>query len=225
MYSTYKYIAKCLIICLFTATVHAQKASNDSIEVPLWQGFELETDIVPLATNFLNDSRTFRYEASVRFNLQNKYYPVVEAGYEGHHKALFQGINYDGQGMFYRLGVDLNLMRSASATPLKNKLLVGARLAMSHQEYNIREMRVRNQYTNTNERLDILGLDHQSFWFEIVAGIRINIFKGATLGWTVRNKNPIGQAAPGELNPWYIPGYGISGDGVWSFNYIIGYQF
>lgn len=225
MHSIFKFTVSLLIAgCVVTST-KAQKAAADTVTVPLWQGLDVELDAVPLISNLFNEAGTYRYEAMARFNLKNKYYPVVEAGYEGKQELLYSGINFQGSGLFYRLGIDLNLIRSVSTQVANNKFIVGARLGMSDFSYDILNIPFNNPYTGLTSRIDYNGLTHTAFWFEIVAGIRIEILKNVMTGWTIRSKNPLGERRPGTTSPYYIPGYGKSGNGVWAFNYTIGYQF
>ena len=225
MRNIYNYISSIATALVVSMAVQAQSIPSDSIVIPLWQGIEIEADMVPLVTNFLYDSKTFRYEAAGRVNLQNKYFPVLEIGYEGHQRELTSGINYHGSGMYYRLGVDLNVIRKVSITPVKNKFMAGVRLGFSDFDYDLMNVKINNPYAGQINYTDLMDQQHTALWFEFVAGIRIAIFKQVTLGWTVRIKNPLGEPQPGIVTPWHIPGYGIAGGSVWAFNYMIGYQF
>jgi hypothetical protein len=62
-------------------------------------------------------------------------------------------------------------------------------------------------------------------WFEIVAGIRVEIAKNIFMGWTARNKNLIGEDQIGIMSPWFIPGFGKTTGSAWTVNYAIGYKF
>jgi len=62
-------------------------------------------------------------------------------------------------------------------------------------------------------------------WYEVVAGVRVEIIKNIFMGWTVRNSHLIGQDAEGDVAPWYIPGYGKNISSNWSINYTLGYHF
>lgn len=233
MYNTCKSIVSILLAISMAVVVAAQEVEpkkvvqveTDSIAVPLWQGLTIEADVMPLITNLLNDISTFRYEAAARINLLNKYYPVVEVGYEGQHNEISSGVDYAASGLFYRLGVDFNLVKQKSEKAANNKFLAGARLGFSNFGYDMLNVKVRDEYTNQDLRQDFTDLRNNSLWFEVVAGIRIEVVKRVTLGWTVRMKNQITQPETGALQPWSIPGYGLSGGNVWAFNYMIGYQF
>ena len=62
-------------------------------------------------------------------------------------------------------------------------------------------------------------------WMEVLGGVRVDLFKGLTLGWSIRLKTFLHTSAPDKSYVWYVPGYGkSSGMGV-MFNYTIGYTF
>lgn len=235
MYNICRYIVSFILAISITFAVSAQEVATDSVKIApvksdsakiaIWQGVNLEADLVPLITNLLNDNSTFRYEATARINLLNKYYPVVELGYEGQHTKMATGTDYMASGLFYRLGIDFNLVKQKSVKEANNKFLVGARLGFTNFGYDILQLKVRDEYTGQNFLQDFTDLRNSSLWFEVVAGIRIEVLKNVLMGWTVRMKNQIIQPEPGALQPLTIPGYGLSGGNVWSFNYMIGYQF
>jgi len=225
MRNIFRYIASILVVVSITTGARAQTEAPDTVTVPLWQGFDLETDLVPLVTNLLNDPGNYRYEALVRFNLKNKYYPVVELGYESRHAQLYSGIDYQGSGLFYRVGLDFNLIRPVSTKAANNKFLIGARLGMSDFSYDLRNIPFTSPFSGLPGFENRNGLRTTGFWFEIVAGIRIEIFDKVMMGWTARTRNELGEAIPGAIGPYYLPGFGKAGSGVWALNYSIGYQF
>jgi hypothetical protein len=198
---------------------------EDSVRAPLWQGVTVEIDMAPVVTNLFNDRSSFRYEAAARINLLNKYFPVIEAGYESRHQQLNSGIDFLGTGMFYKAGVDLSIIKSELKHSINNKFLLGARIGMSHFEYDVTNIPVRNAINGSAASVDWTGQRQTAYWMEIVAGIRIEVVKRVIMGWSVRTKNPFGEAEAGSVGPWYIPGFGRAGDSVWAFNYTIGYQF
>lgn len=214
-----------LMLGISQVTMSQSEESVDSVQVPLWQGVTIEVDVAPVVTNLFNDLSSFRYEAAARFNLSNKYFPVFETGYESRHEQLNSGIDFMGTGMFYKIGIDLSLIKSKFQHSINNKFLLGARLGMSGFRYDVTNIPVHNALNGSGSTIDFTDQQQRAYWMEIVAGIRIEVVKRVIMGWSVRTKNPFGEAAAGSLGPWYIPGFGRAGDGVWAFNYTIGYQF
>ena len=58
---------------------------------------------------------------------------------------------------------------------------------------------------------------------EVNVGIRVNVWKGLSMGWNIRMKYLLKEGSTPNANPWYIPGYGPNGSNF-GFNYNIYYQ-
>jgi len=80
-------------------------------------------------------------------------------------------------------------------------------------------------YWGDESRCNFNHIAASNAWFEIVAGIRVEIVPKLYMGWTIRNKNRFGEPTPGEFHSYYIPGYGKNKSSNWGVNYAIGYMF
>ena len=58
-------------------------------------------------------------------------------------------------------------------------------------------------------------------WIEIVGGIRVDIYRGLTMGWSVRLKTAF--HAKNKTQLWWTPGYGFTQGAQFAFNYTLGY--
>lgn len=230
MYSTYKYFISLLLFgCSFT-TLYGQQVKaekNDTSKQIHINGFRLDVDVSPVVTTFLNKGNIFSYEAGIQMNINDKYYPVFEMGYGGAKKITASDINYQGDALFYRLGLDFNLMKQKETKKkLNNVFLFGGRLGFSRFNYDLTNIGFGNDYWGTPEIRHATDLTTSRLWYEIVAGVRVEIAKNVFIGWTVRSKNMLTTDQPGQYKPWYVPGFGINSDsGVWGFNYLLGYKF
>ena len=63
------------------------------------------------------------------------------------------------------------------------------------------------------------GLKGSMQWFELVAGVRVQIFKDFMMGWTVRKKYKTSSSISEYANPWYVPGFGKYGDSQMGITY------
>ena len=45
-------------------------------------------------------------------------------------------------------------------------------------------------------------------WFELVAGVKVNIYRNFNMGWTIRMKYKISASVNEYADPWYVPGFG-----------------
>jgi len=228
MYNIYKYCFSLLIACCVVTVLSAQgnKVSNDSTKRKIvFNGIRLDLDVSPALTTFLKKGESFSFETGIQAEFNKRLYPVIELGYGGAKKLTGSGIIYKGDALFYRAGVDFNLLKSKSENPTHNNLfLFGARIGYTYFDYELQNISFVDDFWNTNITKN-LNSTSSNFWFEIAASVRVELLKNLYIGWTVRIKNMLLKPDPGTFKPWYIPGYGINGDGsVWGFNYMIGYK-
>lgn len=220
-----------LSVSLFCWTLSAQtktqeKKDTTAVKAPFLQGVTVEFDLVPPLETLVSKGVTTGYKANVQVNLKNTWLPVLELGYGKTNKILVNNNGFNGGGMFGKLGLDFNLIKPKTGSKfLNNHLLAGLRLGATHFNYDITNLYLKDEYWGTEERIEKQSAGATKFWFEFTAGIRVEIYKGILLGWSVQNKHLIGSAVSGEINPWYIPGYGKNTPSLWTFSYVIGYKF
>ncbi|MDD4489655.1 MAG: DUF6048 family protein [Paludibacter sp.] len=228
MYNIYRYCFSLLLVCCVT-TLTGQKVDSekkDSTNKFELNSLRVEVDVSPIITTFLNRGDIYQYESAIQAEINNRFYPVFEIGYAGANKLTTSGINYQGNAIFYRLGMDFNLIKNQiDKNKFTNYFLIGARLGHTNFNYKMQNITFENEYWDNNFQKNIQG-ESFNLWFEISAGIRVEIYKRVYIGWTARIKNLITKTDLGDYKPWYIPGFGINGDGsVWAFNYMLGYKF
>lgn len=169
------------------------------------------------------------YEIQLDVNLYRRIFPIVEIGYATAHKEAVSGIVYDTKAPFFRLGLNYGLLKpfkdDASVRSVKCYPFVGLRYAMSPVIYDLSNISVEDTYWGTSSVKNYLNNLDYAGWLEVVGGLRVDLFRGLTMGWSVRLKTLLHTSAPDKAYVWYVPGYGrSSGMGV-MFNYTIGYTF
>ena len=226
MRSIFKYLIS-LMLSSSVLLVVGQSNEQSTPDAPLFNGFRLDIDVLPLLTTiFPGDALT--YEAAIQANLRNKYYPVFEMGFASSQKTSTDNLYFSGNGVFTRLGLDFRLLKAKEnqQTFLNNLLTGGVRLGFTHFEYDLENAIVHDSYWNETLTLNFYDQKADKVWIEFVAGIRVEIFKNVLMGWNVRSKRILGTTDTGTLQPWYIPGFGRSSTTtIWGFNYVIGYKF
>jgi hypothetical protein len=229
MYNIYKYCFSLLIACCVVSILSAQEneISNDSIfkKKVVFNSLRLDLDVSPALTTFLNKGETYSFETGIQAEINKRFYPIIELGYGGGNKLTGSGIRYKGDALFYRAGMDFNLLKSKSENPVYNNLfLFGVRLGYTYFDYELQNISFADNFWGTNITKSLNGTS-SNFWFEIAAGVRVELYKNLYIGWTVRIKNMLTKPDEGTFKPWYVPGYGIDGDtSVWGFNYVVGYK-
>ncbi len=227
MGSTYKYIISLLLLInIIYVGAQEKKESSELTKTPLLNGITVQADLASVVSSILSKGETYSTEGSVQFDIKQKYYPIVELGFGGAYKLSVDNIDFKANGLFGRIGVDINLLKQKKDAKASNNLfLAGARVGVTNLRYDITNISITDNYWGGTEILNFTDRPATKVWFEIVAGVRVKVFKNIVMGWTVRNKNLLNQDKEGEISSWYIPGFGINSNSTWGFNYTLGYRF
>ena len=157
--------------------------------------------------------------------MKRTFFPVIEIGYGGAEKSIENGTSYSGSGLYEKIGIDFNLIKQKTGGKLLNNFfLAGVRLGMSHFNYDINNISSTDNYWGGSD----IANEHLATtrsWVEVVAGLRVEVYKNIVMGWNVRNKHLLGSIENGKVYPYYIQGYGKTASTTWGFSYIIGYRF
>lgn len=225
MRSIYAFIISSLVWGV--TVVQAQKSQASDLTKNLFlNGITIQADVASLTMPLFTKGETYGGEGGIQIDIRHKYYPVFELGFGGSNKISDDDIRFDDYGLYGRLGVDFNIIKqSKDSKPTNNLFLAGARLGMSNFRYNISNILINDNYWGGSQILDYTGIGDTKLWFEIVAGVKVEIIKNIYMGWNIRNKHLLKSDKPGEVSAWYIPGYGRNAGSAWGFSYVIGYHF
>lgn len=215
-----------LILCLFVSMAQAQKTikTPEIIKTPFFNGITVQADVASVATSLLSNGDTYSYEVSAQADFRHKLFPVIEIGYAGADKLTTDNIGFKTNGLFERIGLDINMIsQKKDSKPTTSLFLLGFRLGMSNFNYDISNITITDEYWGGTQSVPYNNVSTTKFWYELTAGIRVEVVKDIYMGWTVRKKKLLNKDADGSVTPWYIPGFGIS-DNSLGFNYTIGYK-
>lgn len=149
------------------------------------------------------------FDVSAEVSLHNWFFPVVEAGI-GFAKTTPAAGNftYTGKPGFYaKLGMNYNFLYKSNPD---YQVYLGVRAGFSHFSYDITDITVNSDYWGQTSRFDILGQKATAVYGEVLAGVRVKIVKGFSLGWSGRYHVKFHTSAGSNSNPWFIPGYGTT---------------
>ncbi len=226
MQRTFVFISS-LIVCMFSVGIDAQKTKKPEVDqTPFFNGITIQADVASTISSVLSGGEIYSYEGSAQVDLKHKFFPVFEIGYGGANKISNNDINFKTNGLFSRIGIDINLLSpKKDEAPTSNLFLAGVRLGMSNFPYSISNAIITDDYWGGSQSINYTNNISTKLWYEIVAGVRVEVTKSVFMGWTVRIRNLLSKDVTGEVSPWYIPGYGTNADNNWGFNYVIGYKF
>lgn len=230
----YSIVFSLLILFFFAPSVQAQQArpnptpkrdqkkkEKEEVKevVPFYNGTYIGVDIFGPGSKLLGGD-FFSSEVSVVVNLKNKFLPTAEIGYGTTDTWNATGIHYKSGAPFFRIGVDYNTM---SKKKEKNSFLyVGLRYGVSSFKYDASSLPANDPIWGDNISNPALedgiwggsvpyhhtGMKATMHWFELVAGVKVQIYKNFAMGWAVRMKYKISASTNEYANPWYVPGFG-----------------
>ncbi|MGL4993787.1 MAG: DUF6048 family protein [Bacteroidales bacterium] len=180
-----------------------KKLRRDSI--PLFGGITLGTDLIAPGSYLLKREK-LSFQVSAEVNLKNRYYPIVELGTSRMNLTSEDDYNFKSKNAFYsRVGLNYAFQQRPDFY-----FYGGIRYGFSHVSYDILGIPIVGDYWGESQRVDILDQKSFSQWASIVAGIKVKIYKGFSMGWNVRYNFLISSTKNANSNTWFIPGYGMN---------------
>lgn len=143
------------------------------------------------------------------------FYLVGDYGKWGKNETLVNGGDYQNDGTYWRAGLDISILKK---DPDRNMLFFGLRYARSSYSEQI-NLTVNDPYFGT-QQYALSNPNASAAWGEMVAGLRVKVWKEFWMGFTSRLKMALAVRGNGELSTYDVPGYGVVGGGsTWGFNY------
>jgi hypothetical protein len=196
MRRTYAYFTSLLILIL-SGSLQAQ----DTVMFPL--KIRLGFDLVGPGYYYY-DRNNKNLEGHFSFDKSEKLSYAAEIGYLNYKYSQY---NYDfrARGIFIKLGTDFNLLKPpVSAGRYWGG--IGLRYGVSLYKSETPSFQYRNYwdtiYSSLPER------KRMGHFLEVAPGIRTEIFRNFSMGWTIRLRLLISSGGGRDLKPIYFPGYG-----------------
>ena len=211
--NTSTFISRLAVSALLLAAAMAAHAQGKLFaikkdSVPVLNGFAVSVNVAGPVILALSDYG--EYEAAVRLNLHDQYFPTVEVGYgKAEHDDEVTGLYYKTQAPFFRIGCDLNLLKNKHSG---NRLYAGLRYAFTSYKVDMARPTFEDPVWQWDTGFSISGMDCNQHWMEVVFGLDSKIWGPFHLGWSVRYKLRLAHNDGTAGNTWYVPGYGKYGD-------------
>ena len=210
----FTYISILIINLLLPLSANAQKTTVPTMvnedSIPLFRGIAVSVDAVGPVQMMISDYG--QYEAALKVNLKDKYFPVIEIGIgQANHEDEATSIEYKTSAPFARIGCDFNIAKNKHDI---YRIFAGARYAFTSFKYDISGPDVEDPVWGTATpygEKDVKGSYH---WIEALVGVDAKIAGPLRLGWSVRYRSRLAKKS-GEIgDPWYVPGFGKQGGSV-----------
>ena len=173
--------------------------------IPMMRGFQVSFDLVGAAQLMFSDYG--QYEAALRLNLHDQWFPVVELGYGKayHEEDIVTGMAYKTQAPYFRAGVDFNLLKKKHQA---NRLFAGFRYAYTSYKVDVWRQEFLDPVWQWPTHYDVRDLPCYQHWLEAVFGLDAQVFGPLHLGWSVRYRQRLSHHEGSLGNSWYVPGFG-----------------
>lgn len=150
-----------------------------------------------------------------------RFYLAGDYGYEARNEVMANGGDYTNNGNYWRAGLDVNILKK---DPDRNMLFFGLRYARSSFSDRA-SLTVEDPYFGT-QQYDLANPAVTASWVEMVAGLRVKVWRELWMGFTSRLKLGLSVRGNGDLASYNVPGYGNVTDGsTWGFNYQLFWRF
>ena len=214
-----------LLIAVTTATAQSRKdatadkkltAQKDT--VAFFRGVAVSADVVGLAQLAFSDYG--QYEAALRINLKDRYFPVFELGYgTADSDNPTTNLKYKTSAPYWRVGMDFNIAKNKHDA---YRVYAGARYAMTYYKFDVVGSGLKDPVWGDDVDYNVKGMKAYYHWMEAVFGVDAKIAGPLRLGWSVRYRRRITHDDGNIGKTWYVPGYGKQGGSrlVGTFNII-----
>jgi hypothetical protein len=160
------------------------------------------------------------------YRLTRKFYLAAELGNE-QKTTEDDRVNFTTQGSYLKAGFDYNGYENW--LNMQNLITIGLRYGVSSfsQRLNTYEIYNTNPYFGEAPVVvsgeEFKGLS--AMWVEVVAGVKVQIFKNTYVGFTARLNRMVSNKQPVNFDNLYIPGFNRTYDGDFGvgFNYTVSY--
>lgn len=189
------------LLVLFSAT--AVKA-QDTIDFPLKirAGFDIAGPV-----KYMSDKNNFNLEGFVSVDRNEKMAYVLEGGYLDYSYSQYN-YEYLSRGMFLRAGTDFNLLK---ANVSQGRYYAGIGLRYGFSLFNTETPFFEHENYWGQVSSSIGKRTHTGHFLEVAPGVRTELFRNVTIGWTLRMRLLISGGGGRDLKPIYFPGFGQGG--------------
>ena len=140
-------------------------------------------------------------------NMWNRLQPVLEIGV-GWGKTTPEDMNFTYRAkpsIYGKVGINYNFLFKSDP---KYNAFLGVRLGYSSFKYDLTDANYHNSYWDETFTFDARGIKSSALWGEVLAGLRVHIWREWSLGWTIRYHGLFNYTKSENGKPWFIPGYG-----------------
>jgi hypothetical protein len=214
MKRTLKYSFSLLTLLVLTVQSNAQERIR---------GPRISYDLASLTLLYFDPDRMV-YSISMDYELKQDIYAVLDLGYQ-HVKISRDQYNYTSNGMFARIGADVNLLNYDKKVDVYEMMYVGGRYGFSLFSQQAENIIIPDAYWGDFNGGRIGKHQINAHWISLVGGMRAEVFRNFFMGWSVFMNLRFYQSGDKGIEPYNIPGFGKGSNRVTAtFNYSLSYR-
>ena len=146
---------------------------------------------------------------SADLNMHNRYFPAVEVGL-GNASIAPSDKNFhfvSPMSVYFKIGANYNFIYNNNPA---YKFFAGVRYGFTPFKWGISQADPAPGYWGDTPSFSIPDQSWTAGWFEFCLGLRVQLWKNISAGWTFRYHGILHQTKSEHGSPMYIPGYGSS---------------
>ena len=206
------YFTSILVIILST---FSQVKCQDTLLIPLKINAGIE--VIGPVTYFI-EKGTLSAEGYVSVDLNEKWSAALNAGYLNYEYSQYN-YSYSSNGMFFRAGADFSILKPKKSLG-KYWGGISLRYGLSRFQWEVPEFSQSNYWGNSSS--SIPANKTWGHFIEASPGMRAEIFKNFSMGWSVSLRMLLYTGKYEGLKPLFFPGFGNAQKRVSTgFNYYI----
>ena len=109
---------------------------------------------------------------------------------------------------YFKIGANYNIFYNNNP---QYQFLVGVRYGFTPFKYEVSSFTLDDSYWGEQQQLSIPSQSATAGYFEFLAGVRVMIAKGISVGWNVKYHTLLHESKGEYGKSMYIPGYGKRG--------------
>ena len=174
-----------------------------------FRGLQVMADVVGPIQLAVSDYG--QYEAALRINLKDKYFPVFELGYgtANHEDDPVTHVAYKTSAPYGKVGMGFNIMKNKHDI---YRVYIGARYAFTTFKYDVASPVLTDPVWKDPAAIQLNNVSASYHWAELLFAVDAKIWGPLHLGWSVRYRRRLAHNDGESGNVWYVPGFGKTGN-------------
>ena len=174
-----------------------------------FRGLQVMADVVGPIQLAVSDYG--QYEAALRINFKDKYFPVFELGYgtANHEDDPVTHVAYKTSAPYGKVGMDFNIMKNKHDI---YRVYIGARYAFTTFKYDVASPVLTDPVWKDPAAIQLNNVSASYHWAELLFAVDAKIWGPLHLGWSVRYRRRLAHNDGESGNVWYVPGFGKTGN-------------